>query len=178
MTTADKATLLGLKAAGKTFTFIGEILNVDRRTVSRTFKRIMETKSYARRPGSGRKRKTSDKDDTRIIREVKKNRCISAKDIMKEIPELKVSEWTIRRRINEKSEFASYWQTKKPFISEVNRRRRVEWAKAHLNWSLSDWKKVLWSDESPFVLRFHKKQRVWRSHNERYYTTSGAQWPL
>ncbi len=32
----------------------------------------------------------------------------------------------------------------------VQRRRHVQWAKAHLKWTVSKWKRVLWSDESKF----------------------------
>ena len=53
-------------------------------------------------------------------------------------------------------------------MSEQNRKKRLIWARAHKNWSLSDWKQVLWSDESPFVLRFKNTTRVWRLPNERF----------
>ena len=46
--------------------------------------------------------------------------------------------------------------------------KRLEWAKAHQNWTVDQWRNVLWSDESPFVLRYNRKKRVWRLHNERY----------
>ncbi len=32
----------------------------------------------------------------------------------------------------------------------VQKRRHVLWAKAHLKWTVSKWKSVLWSDESKF----------------------------
>ena len=44
----------------------------------------------------------------------------------------------------------------------------LAWAKAHLHWSIAQWREVLWTDESPFVLRFRSKKRVWRLANERY----------
>uniref|UniRef100_A0A8R1ILT1 HTH_Tnp_Tc3_2 domain-containing protein n=1 Tax=Caenorhabditis japonica TaxID=281687 RepID=A0A8R1ILT1_CAEJA len=39
---------------------------------------------------------------------------------------------------------------RKPFISEKNRRARVAWARAHLNWGCAEWAKHIWSDESKF----------------------------
>ncbi len=33
-------------------------------------------------------------------------------------------------------------------MNVVQKRHRVLWAKAHLNWTVSNWKSVLWSDES------------------------------
>ncbi len=42
-------------------------------------------------------------------------------------------------------------------------------AQEHINWSISKWKKVLWSDESIYVLRYKGLQRVWVfDDNNRY----------
>jgi hypothetical protein len=82
--------------------------------------------------------------------------------------QLPVSDTTIRRRITETKEFKSYWATKKPFISESNRQKRVAWCIKHRSWTVEQWQNVIWSDESPFVFRFNKKVRVWRMFNEQY----------
>lgn len=41
---------------------------------------------------------------------------------------------------------------KKPCLSKKNIRARLSWAnkacKAHIDWALDDWKRVVWSDES------------------------------
>ncbi len=37
-----------------------------------------------------------------------------------------------------------------PYVSMVQKCSRVLWAKAHLKWTVSKWKSVLWSDESKF----------------------------
>jgi hypothetical protein len=41
-----------------------------------------------------------------------------------------------------------------------------------LDWTAEDWGRVVWTDESPFVLRFNGRQRVWRRSNERYKVTA------
>ena len=66
-------------------------------------------------------------------------------------------------------ELSSHWQTTKPFISKKNQEKRLKWCKEHLEWTAEDWNRVLWSDESPFVLRFNGRRRVWRRQNERYH---------
>ncbi len=43
-----------------------------------------------------------------------------------------------------------YHAKRKPYVNMVQKRRRVLWAKAHLKWTVSKWKSVLWSDESKF----------------------------
>ncbi len=43
-----------------------------------------------------------------------------------------------------------YHAKRKPYVNMVQKRRRVLWAKAHLKWTVSKRKSVLWSDESKF----------------------------
>ncbi|CAD6199198.1 unnamed protein product [Caenorhabditis auriculariae] len=58
---------------------------------------------------------------------------------------------TVKRRLNA-AEIMGRRPVKKPLISEKNRAARVKWAKEHLNWTRQDWNKILWSDESKFLL--------------------------
>uniref|UniRef100_A0AAY5F1C5 Transposase Tc1-like domain-containing protein n=1 Tax=Electrophorus electricus TaxID=8005 RepID=A0AAY5F1C5_ELEEL len=54
-----------------------------------------------------------------------------------------------------------------PLLSIVNRQRRLQWAKTHQQWTVDDWKKVVWSDESQFQLHHHNgRARVWRKQHE------------
>ena len=46
-------------------------------------------------------------------------------------------------------------------MTEKNRKKRLKFARDHLSWTSDDWSKVIWSDESPFVYRYNKRQRVW-----------------
>ncbi len=49
----------------------------------------------------------------------------------------------------------------------VQKRRRILWAKAHLKWTASKWKNVLWSDESKFyILVGNHRRRVLRAAEE------------
>jgi len=41
-----------------------------------------------------------------------------------------------------------------PLISTSNRKKRLQFARAHQNWTVEDWKNVAWSDESRFLLRY------------------------
>ncbi len=43
-----------------------------------------------------------------------------------------------------------YHAKRKPYVNMVQKRRCVLWAKAHLKWTVSKWKRVLWSEESKF----------------------------
>lgn len=163
-----KREFIGAVRAGTTNKELIEIFGVKERQIYKLIEKYREDGHFRFRPGQGRKRKTTARDDKLIIREVVRDRFITGNDILKRQPHLKVSARTVRRRITESGKFASYWAANKPYICERNRKKRLAWAKDHLNWSKEQWHRVLWTDESPYVLRFKAKKRVWRMHNERY----------
>ena len=82
---------------------------------------------------------------------MKKHPFATAQDLIKEL-QLKVSENTVRRHLDIAGLF-SYRAAKKPFISEKNRKARLELAHAHKNRTVEQWSHILWSDESKFNLR-------------------------
>ncbi len=60
-----------------------------------------------------------------------------------------------------------YHAKRKTFVNMVQKCRRVLWAKAHLKWTVSKWKSVLWSDESKFdILVGNHGCRVLRAKEE------------
>ncbi len=60
-----------------------------------------------------------------------------------------------------------YHAKRKPYVNMVQKRRRVLWAKAHLKWTVSKWKSILWSDESKFdILVGNHGRRILRAKEE------------
>lgn len=54
-----------------------------------------------------------------------------------------------------------------PLLSAKNRKLRLQWASAHWNWTVEDWKNISWSDESWFLLRhINSKVRIWHQWQE------------
>ncbi len=52
-------------------------------------------------------------------------------------------------------------------LSAKNRRRRLQFAQAHQNWTIEDWKNVAWSDESQFLLQHSDgRVRIWHKEHE------------
>jgi transposase len=141
---------------------------VPKQTVSDILKKYRTTGTIERKPGSGRPRKTTALEDRLIIRTMLSKRDITAHEIADSVGINGVSDKTICRRLTQSGEFKSCWKTRKPFITEKNRRIRVEWSQEHLHWTVEQWRKVLWSDESSYVLRYAQRTQVWRRKNERY----------
>ena len=99
---------------------------------------------------------------------MKKNRDITGGELKRALDLTDVSEKTVRRRLTESGEFKSYWKVKKPFISEKNRKIRVKWCEDRIDWPVSRWRKLMYTDESPYLVRYGCRIRVWRTKNERY----------
>jgi hypothetical protein len=103
-----------------------------------------------------------------IVRQGKNDGKTTARQIKTELGIENVSERTIQRRLSESGEFENGWAKTMPFISEKNRRARLDWCKEHKNWTIEQWRKVVWSDESGFELRSKARFKVWRRPSERY----------
>lgn len=153
---------------GRSQRYIGNLLNRSRNTIQSFLERYRATGETERAKGSGRKRKLSEFQDKQIAKEVLTDRSITCKQIRHNLGLGHISDSTIERRIFERVGFASFFKIKKNYISEANRLKRLDFARVHLAWTKEQWRNVLWSDESPFVLRFNGRVRVWRLPSERY----------
>jgi transposase len=72
---------------------------------------------------------------------------------------IKVSDNTVRNALREAGLGAIEKETK-PMLSSKNIKARLEFAKRHQNWTIDDWKRVIWSDETK-INRFSSDGRSW-----------------
>ncbi len=67
-----------------------------------------------------------------------------------------------------------------PLLSAKNRKRRLQFAQAHQNQTIEDWKNVAWSDESRFLLRHSDSRvRIWHKehqHGPILHCLNGSGW--
>ena len=59
---------------------------------------------------------------------------------------------TIYRHLTGTLGATAFKRQKIPNLSLKNIKDRIVFAKKYKNWTVTDWQKVLWSDESPFQL--------------------------
>ena len=71
-----------------------------------------------------------------------------------------VSTSTISCRFSKKFGLKSYKPAKKPQLISQMKKKRLEFAKKHINWNVEDWKKVLLSDKSTFQQFTVRKNHV------------------
>ena len=66
---------------------------------------------------------------------------------LKKLLDLSVTTQTIRNTLRKAGLKAAVKQ-KKPFLSKAHQRRQLEFALEHQHWTLDDWSRVVWSDET------------------------------
>jgi len=78
-----------------------------------------------------------------------------------------VSEWNARRALRDIGYISSV-KKNKPALSDKNITAPLKFARAHKSWTVDDWKRVVWSDESKFN-RFQSdgKQYCWLRPGEK-----------
>ena len=159
-----------LRGLGHSGSKISSAVDVPKSTVNRMIREITDRGTVNRVKGSGRPRITTASEDERIVLSVKRDRGITSKEISAKLTPVVVSDKTVRRRIEELTDLKSTFKIRKPFIRPTNRRIRVRWCMDRLHYTIEQWSNFLWSDESPFVLRFCQKTRCWRLSSERNCT--------
>lgn len=165
-----RAAILTLQTEGYSIRAIADKLQIKKSTVHLTLRRHEQTGSLADRHRPGPSRVTSRADDERIKLISKRNRRLTAPEIAAEFNrgrDKAVSVSTVRRRLRA-ANLHGRIASKKPLLRRGNRQKRLQWAKEHRNWTMEEWKNVVWSDESKFEV-FGQKRRVFvrRSKSEK-----------
>ncbi|GFX33589.1 transposable element Tcb2 transposase [Trichonephila clavipes] len=123
--------------------------------------------THARKTGSGATRKTTRREDRRIVRQALVDPTVTRSTIRADVG-IQIVPQTISRHLAEANR-----KSKRPFralpLTPEHRQLRLQWCQARSMWNVTDWQKVVFSDESLFVLGTDDNHvRVWRCPGERY----------
>ncbi len=125
---------------------IAKALRISSSTVHNIIKRIRETGEISVCKGQGQRPLLDARGLRALRRHCITHRHDSVIDITKwaqEYFQKPLSVNTIRRAIC-RCQLKLYHAKRKPYVNMVQKRRCVLWAKAHLKWTVSKWKSVLW----------------------------------
>lgn len=151
--------------------YVANLLGVTQSTISRTFKRFNELGSYSRTPGQGRKKSTNARDERYLVNTSLRNRRFTSSELSRALAAARnviVSARTVRRRLNE-GRLHSRRPATAPLLTREHRVMRLRFAREHVNWTIDNWKRVLFSDETRVSLNSPDgRQRVWRRPGERF----------
>ncbi|GFW71662.1 uncharacterized protein TNCV_2548741 [Trichonephila clavipes] len=128
-----KNMIIQLRNEGLTYRAIGIQLNIRLFTVRSVVKKFNETGSAENKVRSGRPGIFSTREKRSTIKEVKKNPKISVPQLAKDVANTSHKTFSVQTIRNFLHEESYYGRTarKKPFISERNIRKRLDFAKSH-----------------------------------------------
>lgn len=173
---ATRAQAVALKLAGVLNAKIEQFTGLITRQIQRWFAEakvcgldptvstVLLDKYFMDKPKSGRPKKGVDEALLATIHKDQKGRESTCAELA---VQLEVSPMTIWRtlRANRLYKRKPTW---KPGLTDRMRQDRLAFAKRHEHWTLEDWKKVIWTDETSVVLGHRRGAvRVWRDKGER-----------
>lgn len=183
---ATRALVVSLKATGKGNGEITDLTGIEKRTLNKIYARAIERgfdpaerllnlrdEHVQDAPRSGRPSKQTKDTTSAVVLTVRRDRygreksCADIAGMLRE-KGIELSASTVYR-ILKKAGFRKTKPTRKPGLTKQMREDRLKWCLEHKDWTLEDWKNVIWSDETSVVL-LHRRggYRVWRKADEAF----------
>jgi transposase len=182
---ATRAVIVALKAHGLTTNEVIGQTGIPKRTINAIFARAIErgfdpcqrpikllNRHLEDGPRSGRPSKQERIRD-QVIKAVRVDRYGREKQCANIAGELSQEGFNVSPatvwRVLRKAGFKKTKPTRKPGLTKKMRKERLQWCLQHENWTIEDWKNVIWSDETSVVL-LHRRggYRIWRKADEAF----------
>src|SRR5436305_745073 len=163
---ASKDHILSLLDAGYTATHIATSTGHGIGTVSRL---RSKHRSHLSKSLGGRPSKLSSaniRHAQRLISSGKVDTAVDVAKVLRNVTNQSLSIQTVRNGLKAAG-MKAVVKKKKPFLSKRHKRERMDFALRHQHWTVEDWKKVVWSDETKINrLESDGRKRVWKKAGE------------
>ncbi|GFV70385.1 transposable element Tc3 transposase [Trichonephila clavipes] len=157
----ERGLIIGMKTAGWSTRRVARQVDRSECAVGNCWEQWIREGTHARKTGSGAKRKATRREDRRILRQALVDPTVTRSTIRANVGVAIVPQ-TISRHLAEAN-----FKSKRPFralpLTPEHLQLRLQWCQARSMWNVTDWQKVVFSDESQFVLGTDDNRvRVWR----------------
>nr|CAH7750531.1 unnamed protein product [Callosobruchus chinensis] len=173
LSTFDRTRIIALWQEGLSRHQIANRLNVVRSTVSRTIRRYEESGEVNSRPRTGRPTVSTGREDRYIAQLARRKRSVTVpvSQFQRTFNRV-ISTATIRRRVLALG-LRCRRPLRVPLLTARHRTAGLQWARAHQDWLLPQWRNVLFSDESRFgLVSDDYQERVWKERGEQNRLTT------
>ncbi|GFW79970.1 transposable element Tc1 transposase [Trichonephila clavipes] len=163
----ERGLIIGMKTAGRSTLRVAGQVHRSECAVRNCWESWTQEGTHAQKTGSGATRKTTRREDRRIVLQALVDPTVTRSTIRADIGVAIVPQ-TISRHFAEAN-----LKSKCPFrafpLTPEHLQLRRQWCQARSMWNVTDWQKVAFSDESRFVLGTDDNRVwVWRCPGERY----------
>ncbi|GFX82349.1 transposable element Tc1 transposase [Trichonephila clavipes] len=156
----ERGLIIGMKTAGWSTRRLAGQVNRSECAVRNCWEAWTREGTQAWKTGSGATRKTKRREDRRIVRQALVDPTVTRSTIREDVGVAIVPQ-TISRHLAEAN-----LKSKCPFrafpLTPEHRQKRLQWCQSRSMWNVTDWQKVVFSEESRFVLGTNDNHvRVW-----------------
>src|SRR6266850_2309912 len=159
LSASQKAHIISLITAGHSSYQVSSMTGVHSTTISRLSRKHFP---YLQKSSGGRPSKLSDRNVQHGIRLISSGKAETAVDVTKSLQDIinqPLSAQTTRRYMK-KAGMKAVVKKKKPLLTTRHKRERLDFAVMHKDWTVEDWKRVIWSDETK-INRLGSDGRKW-----------------
>ncbi|GFX36588.1 HTH_Tnp_Tc3_2 domain-containing protein [Trichonephila clavipes] len=163
----ERGLIIGMKTAGWSISRVAGQVDRSECDVRNCWEQWTREGTHVRKTGSGATRKTTRREDRRIVWQALVDPTVTRSTIRADVG-IAIVLQTISRHLAEANLKSKRLFRALPLTPE-HRQLRLQWCQASTMWNVTDWQKVVFSDESRFVLGTDDNRvRVWRRPGERY----------
>ncbi|GFT41925.1 transposable element Tc1 transposase [Trichonephila clavipes] len=163
----ERGLIIGMKTVGRSTRRVAGQVDRSECAVRNCWEQWTREGTHVRKTGSGATRKTTRREDRGILRQALVDPTVTRSMIRADVG-VAIVQQTISRHLAEAN-----IKSKGPFralpLTPEHRKLHLQWCQARSMWNVTDWQKVVFSDESRFVLGTDDNRVwVWRRPGERY----------
>ncbi|GFV70710.1 transposable element Tcb2 transposase [Trichonephila clavipes] len=157
----ERGLIIGMKTADWSTRRVAAQVDRSECAVRNCWEQRTREGTHARKTGSGVTRKTTRREDRRIVRQARVDPTVTRSTIRADVGTVIVPQ-TISRHLAEANLKSKRLFRALPLTPE-HRQLRLQWCQARSMWNVTDWQKVVFSDEFRFVLGTDDNRvQVWR----------------
>lgn len=149
MSLETKERIIKLLEEGNATRMVAKDVGCSQSAVSKIWTKYKQHGKVVKVKRTGRPRKTSKRHDKQLKAICLENRRCTTRQMKKKWEEagVKVCDRTVQNRLKEMG-FSYRKAKRKPSLTLKQKRTRLQWAKERQSWTVNDWMKVIFSDES------------------------------
>lgn len=174
LSTRERWAIIEARESGaQTVRQLSQAYHVSTNTIRALQRKYEETGTIVDRPRTGRPRKVTPALAAYLVQEVRRTPRVTSDTLRERLAQVHgvvVHHSTIRLHLSYQG-IHKRRSARFPTLTPALKEARLHFGQTHLQWPLSTWKKVIWTDEATFCLRMQDDRRVmvWRrSSDDRY----------